>query len=234
MKTAPPEYSLILLNGGMGARVGADQPKQLLKLRGIPILVYTLITADRLPQVGQIVVNFPAGWREEIEEVLEAYAISTPITLVPGAASRHSSVREMLPHCEYARILLHESARPLATVADFERLIDSPWENVALMSPIPFTVAPVDPETHEVTGSLDRARLRNVQLPQKFVKSALLAAHEKAQSEGVEYTEDATLVADAGFPVHFLDGSDANIKVTSPTDVRMATVLLQGERDRDV
>lgn len=234
MTTPPTMFSLVLLNGGIGARVGANQPKQLLKLRGIPILVYTLVTADRLPQVGQIVVNFPEGWREEIEEVLEAYAIATPITLVPGAATRHASVREMLPHCEYEHILLHESARPLATVADFGRLIDSPWENVALMSPIPFTVAPVDPDTHEVTGSLDRSRLRNVQLPQKFRRSDLAAAHEKARAEGIEYTEDATLVADAGFPVHFLDGSDANIKVTSPTDVRMATVLLQGERDRDV
>ena len=36
-------YSLILLNGGIGARIGANQPKQLLKLRGIPILVYALI-----------------------------------------------------------------------------------------------------------------------------------------------------------------------------------------------
>ncbi|GAA4522199.1 IspD/TarI family cytidylyltransferase [Brachybacterium paraconglomeratum] len=234
MTTTAATFSLILLNGGVGARVGAGQPKQLLKLRGIPILVYTLITADRLSQVGQIVVNFPEGWQQEIQEVLDAYAISTPITLVPGAPTRHSSVREMLPHCEYDQVLLHESARPLATAADFTRLIDSPFENVALMSPIPFTVAPVDPETHRVTGSLDRARLRNVQLPQKFRRSDLVAAHEKALAEGFEYTEDATLVADAGFPVHFLDGNDTNLKVTSPTDVRMATVLLQGERERDV
>ena len=40
-------YSLVLLNGGMGVRVGGRRPKQLLKLRGIPILVYSLVVADR-------------------------------------------------------------------------------------------------------------------------------------------------------------------------------------------
>ncbi|HLQ80077.1 MAG TPA: hypothetical protein VK122_03200, partial [Brachybacterium sp.] len=47
-----PMYSLILLNGGIGSRTGADSPKQLLKLRGIPILVYTLVTADRVEQIS--------------------------------------------------------------------------------------------------------------------------------------------------------------------------------------
>ena len=36
------------------------------------------------------------------------------------------------------------------------------------MLAIPFTVAPVDPETRRVTGYLERSTLRNVQLPQKF------------------------------------------------------------------
>lgn len=227
-------YSLILLNGGIGSRVGTTTPKQLLKIRGIPILVYTLVTADQIPTIGQIVLNFPHGWREEIEEVLEAYAVSTPVTLIEGETTRHASVRAMIPHCRYDRVIIHESARPLATAADFRRLIDSPWQNVSLMAPIPFTVAPVDPRTRQVTGSLDRDRLRNVQLPQKFAKAALMDAHARAEREGQEYTEDATLVASAGYPVHFIDGTDQNIKVTSTTDVRIATFLLQKEGDGDV
>src|SRR5690625_4549005 len=113
-------YSLILLNGGIGSRTGADQPKQLLKLRGIPILVYALISADRVEKISQIVVNYPPNWREKIEEVLEAYAISTPVTLVEADDSRHSSVTALIPHCTNDDVIIHESARPLVRRSDLQ------------------------------------------------------------------------------------------------------------------
>lgn len=226
-------YSLILLNGGIGRRTGANQPKQLLKLRGIPILVYALVTADRVEQISQIVLNYPPDWREKIDEVLEAYAISTPVRLVEAGHSRHSSVAAMIPECTNEDVIIHETARPLVRGTDFERLIGSEFRNVALMSDIAFTVAPVDPDTTAVTGSLDRSRLRNVQLPQKFSKADLQESHERARSEDREYTEDATLVADSGFPVHFIPGSDVNFKVTTNTDLRMAGFLLRPEEEDD-
>ncbi|MGP9538493.1 IspD/TarI family cytidylyltransferase [Brachybacterium sp. AOP43-C2-M15] len=226
-------YSLILLNGGVGRRTGADAPKQLLKLRGIPILVYTLVTADRVEQISQIVLNYPADWREDVEEIVEAYAISTPVTLVEAGETRHSSVAAMVSHCTNDDVIIHESARPLVRSDDFQRLIDSEHENVSLMSEISFTVAPVDPETSAVTGSLDRSRLRNVQLPQKFSKADLQDAHAKALDQGVEFTEDATLVADFGYPVHFIEGSDVNLKVTTKTDLKLAGFLLRPEEDDD-
>lgn len=226
-------YSLILLNGGIGSRTGADSPKQLLKLRGIPILVYTLVTADRVEQISQIVLNFPPEWREEVEAILSAYAIATPVTLVEAGHSRHSSVAAMIPHCTNDDVIIHESARPLVRSTDFQRLIDSEHRNVSLMSEISFTVAPVDPETSAVTGSLDRSRLRNVQLPQKYSAADLRDAHQRALAQGVEYTEDATLVADFGHPVHFIEGTDENLKVTTRTDLKLAGFLLRPEEDDD-
>ena len=226
-------YSLILLNGGIGARIGANQPKQLLKLRGIPILVYALIKADRVEKIDQIVLNYPPGWKEAVEEVLEDYAISTPVALVEAGDSRHASVAAMLPHCTNEHVIIHEAARPLVSQENFESLIEDEHDNVSLMTPISFTVAPVDPNTHAVTGSLERDRLRNVQLPQKFAKADLVAAHEKAKQSGTVFTEDATLVADAGHPVFFIDGSDVNFKVTTPTDLRMAGFLLRPEEEDD-
>ena len=226
-------YSLILLNGGIGARVGANQPKQLLKLRGIPILVYALVQADRVEQISQIVLNYPAGWKDAVEEVLVDYAIATPVTLVEAGDTRHASVAAMLPHCTEDGVIIHEAARPLVSRKNFEDLIEDSHRNVSLMTRIAFTVAPVDPETRKVTGSLERDRLRNVQLPQKFSRADLTSAHEKAKQDGKVYTEDATLVADYGSPVHYIEGSDINLKVTTPTDLRMAGFLLRPEEQDD-
>jgi 2-C-methyl-D-erythritol 4-phosphate cytidylyltransferase len=222
-------YSLALLNGGVGARVAAGRPKQFIAVKGIPILVYSLIAADGVDTISQIVLNYPEGWRDGVEKIVRDYAIKTPITYVEAGRSRHESVGRMLPLIESDHVIIHESARPLVDASDFQRIIRHEHPDVSYMLEIPFTVAPVDPRTSKVTGYLDRSALRNVQLPQKFSKSTLVAAHEYAEREGVVFTEDATLCAVAGFDVRFLDGSDRNFKVTTPVDVQLAGYLLGNE-----
>lgn len=222
-------YTLVLLNGGSGRRMGADRPKQFLTVNGLPILVYSLVAADTVPEIDQIVLNYPEGWRPEVEEIVRDYAIRTPVDYVPAGATRQESVAAALDLCRNGDVILHEAARPLVRTADFVRLIASPERNVSYMIPIPFTVAPVDPRTRAVTGYLERDRLRNVQLPQKFDLADLKKAHAFAAGQGTVYTEDATLMASAGLPVHYIDGQDINIKVTTPTDIHLAVSLLHGE-----
>jgi len=226
-------YSLALLNGGVGTRVAAGQPKQFIRVNGIPSMVYSLIAADAVAEITQIVLNFPPGWRDDVEKIISDYAVKTPVTFVEAGATRHESVRIMLPKCDNDRVIIHESARPLVSADDFRRLIADPHDNVSYMLPIPFTVAPVDPAAGKVTGYIERDTLRNVQLPQKFDKAALVRAHEYAEREGVVFTEDATLCAVAGAEVYFLDGSDRNFKVTTKMDVRLAGHLLLGSEEED-
>lgn len=222
-------YSLVLLNGGIGTRVAAGRPKQLVKVNGLPILVYSLVAADTVAEITEIVLNYPPGWRDAISEIVDDYAIHTPVVFVEAGATRQESVARGLARCSNQQVIIHESARPLVTTADFRRLIEDRRDNVSLMREIPFTVAPVDPATGRVTGSLDRSRLRNVQLPQKYALRDLRAAHEYAAARNLSYTEDACLVTDAGFEVFFIPGSDRNLKVTDAIDVRLATFLLGGD-----
>jgi 2-C-methyl-D-erythritol 4-phosphate cytidylyltransferase len=224
-------YTLVLLNGGSGRRMGAPRPKQFLKVNGIPILVYSLVAADAVPEIDQIVLNYPDGWREDVEKIVQDYAIRTRVDYVPAGETRQGSVARALDLVANEDVILHEAARPLVHSRDFARLISAPQRNVSYMVPIPFTVAPVDPATNTVTGYLDRERLRNVQLPQKFSLADLKKAHEFAAGQDMVYTEDATLVAAAGLPVHYVDGTDTNIKVTTPTDIHLAVSLLHGKDD---
>lgn len=226
-------FSLLLLNGGVGARIGADRPKQFLDIKGIPILVYTLVAVDKVAEIDEIVLNYPPGWREEIERIVSDFAVTTTVVYVEAGRTRSESVEKALAVASNDQVIIHEAARPLVSRSDFDTLIAAPAENVAYMLPIPFTVAPVDPDTHRVTGSLERSKLRNVQLPQKFTADGLRAAFAAARMQGVVYTEEATMVADAGIDVRFIDGKDTNIKVTTPTDVRLATFLLRESADRD-
>jgi 2-C-methyl-D-erythritol 4-phosphate cytidylyltransferase len=224
-------YTLVLLNGGSGRRMGAPQPKQFLKVKGIPILVYSLVAADAVPEIDQIVLNYPDGWHADVEKIVHDYAIRTRVDFVPAGETRQGSVARALDLVVNEDVILHEAARPLVRSRDFARLIAAPARNVSFMVRIPFTVAPVDPATNTVTGYLDRETLRNVQLPQKFSLADLKKGHEFAAGQSMVYTEDATLVAAAGLPVHYVDGEDTNIKVTTPTDIHLAVSLLHRGSD---
>ena len=163
-----------------------------------------------------------------MRDLVHDYAIKTRVDYVPAGDTRQESVARALDAATNDDVVIHEAARPLVRTADFTRLIRSPERNVSYMIPIPFTVAPVDPATNTVTGYLERDRLRNVQLPQKFALADLKRGHDYATANGASFTEDATLVAVAGAPVHFIDGADTNIKVTTPTDIHLAVSLLHG------
>ena len=101
--------------------------------------------------------------------------------------------------------------------------MDAPDENAMYGIPISFTVI----KGHEfVEGLLDRDELVNVQLPQKFDRAKLLAAHEAARREDADFTEDAGLFFHyTGEPVRILPGSDENIKITVPTDTVTAEAI---------
>jgi 2-C-methyl-D-erythritol 4-phosphate cytidylyltransferase len=45
------------------------------------------------------------------------------------------------------------------------------------------------------------------------------------------FTDDASVVEAAGFPIHLIDGSYENIKITTPEDLLFANMLLEKYRD---
>jgi 2-C-methyl-D-erythritol 4-phosphate cytidylyltransferase len=222
-------HTLLLLNGGRGLRARTEGPKQFTKINGIPLLVYALIAADAEPRIGEIILNHPPSHRALTEEVLRDWAIATPVTLLEAGRTRHESVRKLVERASGKYVLVHEAARPMVTAEDFATLIDSGYDDVSFVLPLAFTVAPVDASQGKITGYIERDGLRNVQLPQRYLRQDLVDAHRWAAERGLDYTEDATLVTAFGRDVHFIEGKEANLKVTTPFDMRMAAMLLSAK-----
>jgi 2-C-methyl-D-erythritol 4-phosphate cytidylyltransferase len=72
---------------------------------------------------------------------------------------------------------------------------------------------------------VNRSEFRIVQTPQCFKKDILLLAYQKSFHEGI--TDDASLVEEAGYVIHLVEGNEQNIKITTPTDLRFADFLLK-------
>ena len=66
-----------------------------------------------------------------------------------------------------------------------------------------------------------------MQTPQGALFFSLLRAYEICEKEGVSATDDAFVLAHAGFPVYLTPGSRFNLKLTTKEDLAMAEAILQ-------
>jgi 2-C-methyl-D-erythritol 4-phosphate cytidylyltransferase len=84
------------------------------------------------------------------------------------------------------------------------------------------TIRRIDGDT---SHQLDRTFLRAVQTPQVFRVSELKRAYEQLYQ--LIFTDDASVLQSAGFPVHLTEGMPGNIKITYNQDIVVAEVLLK-------
>lgn len=211
-------YTMILLSGGVGARMHNAVPKQYMLLAGKPVIMHILERADRIKDLKKVVMVCSEEYKPGIELMVRQYNIRIPVVYAPAGESRQASVYSGLSMVETDEVIIHEAARPFVDVEDFNKLIDTPEENVMTGIPIPFTVIKGDAY---VSGLLNRAELVNVQLPQKFNTKLLLDVHKKAIAEGKQFTEDASQVYyyNPELKIRIIEGKDYNVKITTPTDM---------------
>jgi 2-C-methyl-D-erythritol 4-phosphate cytidylyltransferase len=217
-------FGMVVLAGGIGRRIGRPFPKQFLLLGGKPLLIHVLEKAREIPALERIVITCPEAHLEETAQLLKNHRMGSRFECILGGGTRQESVYNGLTALDgLDSVVIHEAVRPLVTAAEFKALIESPDENAMYGIPISFTVL----RGHEyVEGLLDREELVNVQLPQKFDRAKLLAAHEAARADGTQFTEDASLfVHHSGEKVRILPGNERNVKITVPADIVMAEAL---------
>ena len=218
------KIGMIVLAGGIGKRIGRPFPKQFLLLGGKPLIIHVLEKARLIPEIEQVVITCPEAHLEETRRLIANHGFDERFSCIVGGVSRQESVYlglHELADCD--SVIVHEAVRPLVTAAEFRALIAAEDANAMYGIPISFTVL----KGHDyVEDLLQRDELVNVQLPQKFDRAALAAAHDAARRDGTTFTEDASLFHRyAGAPVRILPGSERNIKITVPTDIVTAEAI---------
>jgi 2-C-methyl-D-erythritol 4-phosphate cytidylyltransferase/2-C-methyl-D-erythritol 2,4-cyclodiphosphate synthase len=227
-----PGTVVIVVAGGTGRRMGASVPKQFLPLAGRPLLDRTLSSASSSPDVDGIVLALPPDTPEEVKESYRRFP--KMVAVADGGARRQDSVRnalEAVPR-EAGVILVHDAVRPFATPALFSLCARAAEEKGAVVPVVPVrdTVKTRGPEEGTVV-TRDRGDYLLAQTPQGFRADILREAYAKASRDGTTGTDDASLVEAAGLPVAAIPGEETNIKVTLPSDMRMAAGLVGEEPD---
>jgi 2-C-methyl-D-erythritol 4-phosphate cytidylyltransferase len=213
----------LIVAAGRGERLGSDRPKALVTLGGRPMLEWSVATIRSLREIERIVVALPA-------DALDAAPAGT--VAVAGGSVRSASVLSALRICgDGDPVVVHDAARPLAPAALFfealAQLDESGADAVIAAAPVSDTIKEVGEDRRTVARTLERARLWAVQTPQVFRRAALERALLGADDELLAAaTDDAWLVERAGGTVQVVESGARNIKVTTPTDLKLAELLL--------
>lgn len=223
----------VVLAGGVGTRIGADRPKQLLSIAGRTILEWAVSAFHDSPYVDEVWVVTAGTLVDDVRTLLAAAGLGA-VRVIEGGVLRSDSTRAAITalgdrDCD---VLFHDAARPLVDsriIADCVRALRT-GEAVTTAVPSTDTVAEVDPDGR-VKGILDRARLRNVQTPQGFRLATIGAAYRlmDADPQGpLAATDDCGVVLRyrADVPIAVVAGSARNLKVTHPDDLLVAERLL--------
>ena len=231
MKKISPKTVAIIPAAGSGIRMESKRAKQFLTLDGKPILALTLEPFQE-SSVDAVVLVVPQDDVEYCrEDIVERFGLTKVEKIVPGGKRRQDSVRLGLEATEgkYDFVLIHDGVRPLIEKEIIEGVIKEAMVNRAVITALPAreTVKEVNDLRH-VVKTYDRKRVWMVQTPQAFRYQDILGAHQKALKEGwEEATDDALLVEKSGITVKVVEGSEKNIKVTTPHDLELARILLR-------
>jgi len=222
----------IIPAAGSGIRMGNERAKQFLSLHGRPILAVTLQFVQDCEDVDGVILVAPPGDVAYCRKhIVEKFGFTKVEKIVPGGERRQDSVRLGIEATEgrYGLVVIHDGVRPVIEKGLLKRVIEAAMTHRAVITALPAkeTVKEVN-EHHEVIKTYERERVWMVQTPQAFRYEDILNAHQKAVAEDwKEATDDAFLIERLGIPVKVVEGSEKNIKVTTPYDMELARFLLQ-------
>ena len=209
---------IVIVAAGSGSRFGG--PKQYELLGSTRVVDRSIATARGVADHVALVVA-----AADVDEIRRQFA-SQPVIIVAGGPSRSASVRNGLAAVpdDAEVVVVHDAARPLASVALFQNVIAAVRDGADAAVP----GVPVADSLRRIDGgAVDRSGVVAVQTPQAFRPAALRRAHR----DEADASDDATLVEMIGGKVVIVPGETTNFKITTAHDLAVARMLVAVEDD---
>lgn len=232
----------IIIAGGSGKRMGQDIPKQFINVYDKPILLYTLESFERHPQIDAIEVVCLDGWHDVLRAYARQFNISKLKWIISGGASGQESIRNGVYNLEGKVqsddiIIIHDGIRPLvdATVLTDVLIKAKKYGNAVTSMPYNEQIFIINSDDDTSTNQyIPRETLRRVSTPQAYRFDLLDEKYHEAFAKeigiyGSSYTN--TMMVELGVTLHFASGSDKNIKLTTKDDLELFKAYLKADKD---
>ena len=222
-----PAASAVIVAAGSGTRFGGD--KLLADLDGIPVLIHSLRAFERSSLISEVVLVARPEALEDISSLCARFGVQKLSCVVPGGVTRtESCFAGAMAVSEKADIIaIHDGARPLVTEQIIDAAVWAAYRHSAAVPAVPVRDTVKLAAGGVVTATPERELLFAVQTPQCFQKDMIKGALLKAVQEKWEITDDCMAVERIGGKIFLTDGSEENLKITTPLDLELAELILK-------
>ncbi len=240
--------AVILVAAGLGKRLGGNIPKQYHKIGDEMILERTLGVFENHSLIDDIYLVVNKDYMKFCHETLGVEGRNLKLRgIISGGNKRQESVfyglktiekaakgekdlEGTIPYPDY--VLIHDGVRPFVSPYELDGLLEAAVEYGAASLAVPPKDSVVKAEGILIKENLDRGELYLIQTPQAFKFQMIIDAHRKAQVEKYTGTDDTVLVRRMGADVAIVEGSYANMKITTLEDISYARESLVKNRSR--
>ncbi len=224
---------------GIGKRMQSNIPKQYLPLNGRPVLEHTLNALLQNKNIIGLVIAL-----QEDDSYWSDIKIHSdkPVLLASGGKERADSVLNALDtllqsECfneESDWVMVHDAVRPCVRQKDIDSLVEEVGadSNGGLLAlPVRDTMKRQHVDNPTVSSTIDRDNLWHALTPQYFPAKNLKNALERAVQDNLTVTDEASAMELAGYSPRLVEGSEDNIKITRPDDLRLACLYLESQQN---
>jgi len=217
------KIGVIIVAGGSGSRMKSNTPKQFIPVLGKPILQYTIERFFKWNPKIDMVLVLPENEIYTWEKIVAENDYPCNYRICPGGKERFYSVKNGLELLDNELIMVHAGVRPFVSDATLNHCLNTSLTTGSAI-PVIAPVASVRKITSDGSVPIDRNRLKLVQTPQCFKKARIKTAYQQAFSG--DFTDDASVVQKAGYPISMVEGNRENIKITTQDDLKLAAFYL--------
>ena len=227
-----------IVAGGTGSRMGADMPKQFLKIGGKEIILRCVRRFIEAGGIDRIYIAVHPDWLEYTDDLLRNDLSANDldsIKTIAGGPDRNASVFRIISAIENDHViseddilLTHDAVRPFVSTEVIRENIACAMKYTVCTTAVPATDTILSSDDGAViSGTLDRSLLWHAQTPQSFKLGAVRRAYAKLNDEQKsKLTDVCGIFTAAGEEIHIVKGNVSNIKLTSPFDLKLAEAIL--------
>ena len=230
-KDPSPRTAAVIVAAGQSTRMGSTGSKNLLELKGIPVLAHTLLAFENAPCITEIVVVARLEDIGTVYDLKDQYGITKLTEVVRGGKTRALSVKRGFEkiHPKTTYVAIHDGARCLITPEQVVQVCRAAYRNRAATAACGVTdTVKIANRRGFIESTQDRDRVFLAQTPQVFHANLYRAALAWVEEHDTidSLTDDNQIVERVGHPIKLVDLGRDNIKITRPDDLPLAEFIL--------
>ncbi len=221
----------IITAGGIGKRLISPTKKQFIKIKGRPLLFWTLDKFVFHEEINEIIITLPQDEIDVYSKLIIKEYPQKKIKIIAGGNLRQDSVYNALLVCpeDTSYVLIHDAVRPFITTKKISQLLILVKEKKAVVpvSKMKNTIKNI--ENGKIVNTVSREKLASALTPQVFSYEIIMECHQKAKNKKSYFTDDAAILEHFGYDVWTLECGEHNFKITDSYDLKITRYIIEND-----